>query len=222
MLTVGLPHVCINIGEQWPLYQPGTYWWGKADDPQGINDNTVAQQYAVLSEFRQWNPDSKLSWWNLPMHLPGYDLQKKYPQYGWRGPEAQPYSGHVQLMMWQAAQLRGLVDYGMTSAYWPEAREPQFDMPMWRQIVLHGKMIAECGYNVPAGFSIMPKKDHSPELHYFAPGVLRQMFNFMATVLSADDVVVWWEGNQAAELNAQLANYDEHDDWIDTFSSWMT
>lgn len=208
--TVGLDHVCIDIGEKWPLLQPGTWGWDQVPDPEAVNDNTIEQMRWTLAEFRKHNTTSKLSWWNMPRHLPGYDL-KKYAVWGWLGPEAEPYAGHVGLMMYALEPLRGLVDYGHTSGYWPTAREPEFNMALWQQVVLHARALSECGLGVPCMITLRALK---VETGYFERDQLAEMLDFLRQVLSPDDAVVLWEGPDPVSLNKQLSDYIDNGDWI--------
>jgi len=222
------PLVCINIGEgkDWgSLLQPGTWSWNNTPQPHQVNKSIVAKQFQTLSVWKNWNTTSKVSWWNLPNQLPGYDIGNKYDEYGWLGPQPDsgdswPYVGHVGVMMWQAGKLRGLIDFTMSSGYFAAKRMPTFDV--WRQSIVHIKAVSACGYGVPAGITVLPRVENEPHLEYFPRGQLRRMDQHINAVFEDSDFVAWWESGFAPELNAQLAAYDPDDAWIETWNQWFT
>lgn len=221
--TKDQPLVCINIGEGWRLFLPGSWGYDNQTVPGDVyNETSAAKVVSVLAEFRRWNTDSKLMWWGLPHQASIYNISQVPAamqfQYGWRGPvvTTAPYNGIIEMESWFGRQVRGYLDFTAPNAYYKADIADSADMTyeqFWSEQILAYKTVSDAGYGLPVIYFIMPRKSTSPT-QFIADPVHRAMLARIKSMLAQDDGVAWWEGNSAEVLNAQLAAYDATDNWI--------
>ena len=224
--TTQYERVCINVGEGWRLYLPGSWGYDNQSVPGDVSNQQAADKVKeVLIEWRKWNDDSLLGWWGLPHQASIYNISQvpaaQNNDYGWRGPivEAAPYSGIVEMECWFGGQVSQYLDWTGPNAYYnrdtPDQPDKTYEQ-FWMEQVAQYKAVSDIGYGLPCWPFIVPRYASSPLL-YLADDLHRRLLERFGQVLYYGDAVCWWEANQAAPLNAQLAVRDDSNRWINMY-----